>query len=151
MLRGAYLAGCAFTKSYVGYVHALAHALGGRYDLPHGLLNAILLPEVLERYGKAVHPKLGDLALAAGLVSPGASPREGTETFLRALRELNRRFSIPSLIPELQREDIPRLAELAFREANPLYPVPVLWGREELAAVCEALLVPPEGGDRKRG
>lgn len=58
MLRASYYAGCAFTKSYVGYVHAVAHSLGGAYNVPHGLANAVLLPFVLEAYGPVVYPKL---------------------------------------------------------------------------------------------
>lgn len=140
MLRASYLAGCAFTKSYVGYVHAVAHSLGGQYDLPHGLLNAILLPVVLEAYGDAVHAKLLDLARAANLVPPGVSPGEGAERFIGAVREMNRRFGIPETIPELRREDIPHLAHLAGREANPLYPVPILWDETELRDIYTAVL-----------
>lgn len=51
MLHASFYAGCAFTKSYVGYVHAVAHSLGGEYNVPHGLANAILLPMVLREYG----------------------------------------------------------------------------------------------------
>ena len=58
MLRASYFAGCAFTKSYVGYVHAVAHTLGGQYNVPHGLANAVLLPFVLESYGDTIHSKL---------------------------------------------------------------------------------------------
>ncbi len=65
MLRASYFAGCAFTKSYVGYVHAVAHSLGGQYNVPHGLANAVLLPYVLEAYGKTIHKKLAALAVAA--------------------------------------------------------------------------------------
>ena len=62
MLRASYLAGTAFTKSYVGYVHAVAHSLGGQYGIPHGLANSVLLPIVLEAYGNAAHKKLAHLA-----------------------------------------------------------------------------------------
>lgn len=54
MLRASYFAGCAFTKSYVGYVHAVAHSLGGKYNVPHGLANAVILPMVLETYGDSI-------------------------------------------------------------------------------------------------
>ncbi len=53
MLSAAYKAGVAFTRSYVGYVHAIAHSLGGRYGIPHGLANAIILPHMLRAYGEA--------------------------------------------------------------------------------------------------
>ena len=67
MLRASYFAGCAFTKSYVGYVHAIAHSLGGKYNVPHGLANAVILPMVLETYGDSITHKLRSLALAVGL------------------------------------------------------------------------------------
>ena len=67
MLHASFYAGCAFTKSYVGYVHAVAHSLGGQYNVPHGLANAILLPLVLREYGSCIDKKLHRLAIAAGL------------------------------------------------------------------------------------
>lgn len=54
-------------KTYVGYVHAIAHSLGGEYNVPHGLANAVILPMMLEAYGKTIHKKLAHLAIAAGL------------------------------------------------------------------------------------
>lgn len=54
MLKASFFAGCAFTKSYVGYVHAVAHSLGGKYNIPHGLANATILPMVLEDYGSTI-------------------------------------------------------------------------------------------------
>lgn len=63
MLKASFYAGCAFTKSYVGYVHAVAHSLGGEYNVPHGLANAILLPFVLEAYGKKIQKNCTDLHL----------------------------------------------------------------------------------------
>ena len=77
MLYAAYLAGNAFTRSYVGYVHGIAHSLGGKYNIPHGYANAVLLPVVLEQYGAAAHRKLTELAVAAGLCEEGTVPSEG--------------------------------------------------------------------------
>ena len=67
MLMASHLAGGAFSRSYVGYVHAVAHSLGGAYNIPHGLANSVLLPVVLKRYGSKVYKKLKQLAVAAGL------------------------------------------------------------------------------------
>ena len=132
MSRAAYLAGRAFTRSYVGYVHAVAHSLGGRYNIPHGLANAVLLPVVLEAYGPAVHRPLHELAVAAGISDAGESHAAGAERFLAAIRAMNYRMGIPRTLPEIRREDIPDLARYAHREANPLYPVPVLWDAGQL-------------------
>ena len=83
MLQAAFLAGSAFTKSYVGYVHAVAHSLGGQYNVPHGLANAVLLPNVLEFYGEAAYQPLHRLAVVAGVASAGDSPRAGAERFIQ--------------------------------------------------------------------
>lgn len=133
MLLASYKAGIAFCISYVGYVHALAHALGGEYDTPHGLANAVLLPHVLEGYGKAAHKKLHRLGIAAGVCSEGESHESGARKFIEAVRALNARIGIPATLPCIERADIPRLARHAEREANPLYPVPRLMTSKELA------------------
>ena len=76
MLHASFYAGCAFTKSYVGYVHAVAHSLGGQYNVPHGLANAILLPLVLREYGSCIDKKLHRLAIAAGLADKNTPDHE---------------------------------------------------------------------------
>lgn len=79
MLLASYKAGIAFCISYVGYVHALAHALGGEYDTPHGLANAVLLPHVLEGYGKAAHKSYTVLALPQAFAAKGRATRVAPE------------------------------------------------------------------------
>lgn len=132
MLHAAYKAGIAFSKSYVGYIHAVAHSLGGQYNIPHGLANAVLMPIVLEYYGETVHKKLHDLAIAAGISNEGDSHKEGAEKFIRAIRQLNEKMGIPQTLPGIRREDIPHMAKHASSEANPLYPVPMLMNAAEL-------------------
>lgn len=126
MLHASFYAGCAFTKSYVGYVHAVAHSLGGAYNVPHGLANAILLPFVLEAYGSKIHRKLHDLAIEAGLADENTTDSEAAYRFIEAIKDMKQRYGIGDTVPELKEEDIPRLAAYADKEANPLYPVPVL-------------------------
>ena len=132
MLRAAYLAGISFSKSYVGYIHAVAHSLGGQYNIPHGLANSVLMPIVLEEYGSAAWKKLHELAVAAGVSSASDSHENGANKFIAAIRELNRRMNIPETLSGIRREDIPRMAKYADREANPLYPVPRLMDAREL-------------------
>ena len=136
MLRAAYLAGTAFTKSYVGYVHAVAHSLGGRYGIAHGLANSVLLPVVLKAYGPAAWKKLAELARAVG-VSSAARDEEAAKAFIEAIEAMNAAMDIPETLPGILSEDIPQLARYADHEANPLYPVPVLWGPEELQKMYE--------------
>ena len=137
MLTAAYRAGIAFSRSYVGYVHAVAHSLGGQYNIPHGLANAVLLPYVLERYGSCIHRKLHDLAIAAGVADAQESDADAAAKFIRAIRQLNARMGIPETLDGIRPEDIPVMAVHAEKEANPLYPVPRLMTREELTFFYE--------------
>ena len=132
MLYAAHKAGIAFSKSYVGYIHAVAHSLGGQYNIPHGLANSVLMPIVLEVYGEKAHRKLHDLAIAAGVSTPQDTDAEGAEKFIRAIRRLNRKMGIPEKLTGIRGKDIPQMAKHAAREANPLYPVPVLMNEKEL-------------------
>lgn len=132
MLHASYYAGCAFTKSYVGYVHAVAHSLGGQYNIPHGLANAILLPHVLEEYGETIHKKLAKLAVAAGIVEKGTPYTQAAYAFIDEIKAMKKRFGIGNIVPEIKEEDIPKLSHYADKEANPLYPVPVLMNAKEL-------------------
>ena len=137
MLTAAYRAGIAFSRSYVGYVHAVAHSLGGQYNIPHGLANAVLLPYVLESYGSCIHRKLHDLAVAAGVASPQEEDAGAAAKFIRAIRQLNARMGIPETLEGIRPEDIPVMAAHAEKEANPLYPVPRLMTRDELTFFYE--------------
>ena len=132
MLHASFYAGCAFTKSYVGYVHAVAHSLGGQYNVPHGLANAILLPLVLREYGSCIDKKLHRLAIAAGLADKNTPDHEAAELFIRAIEEMKERLGIVNIVKEIQETDIPKLAHYADKEANPLYPVPRLMDASEL-------------------
>lgn len=132
MLHASFYAGCAFTKSYVGYVHAVAHSLGGQYNVPHGLANAILLPLVLREYGSCIDKKLHRLAIAAGLADKNTPDHEAAELFIRAIEEMKERLGIVNIVKEIQETDIPKLAHYADKEANPLYPVPKLMDASEL-------------------
>lgn len=132
MLIASYKAGLAFTKSYVGYVHAIAHALGGKYNLPHGKTNAIILPYVLKAYGKSIYKKLYQLGLYSNLFDKSVSYKTGAEIFILKIEELNKNMEIGSHIPEIKFEDAEKLALTAEKEANPLYPVPKLFDAKTL-------------------
>lgn len=132
MLHASFYAGLAFSKSYVGYVHAVAHSLGGEYNIPHGLANALLLPIVLEEYGSTIYKKLHKLAVAASLCDESCSDEEAANMFIDAIKDMKKRFGIGDTFPEIKEEDIEKLSAYADHEANPLYPVPVLMDRKEL-------------------
>jgi len=133
MLKASYLAGAAFTRAYVGYVHAIAHTIGGFYGVPHGLANAVILPKMLERYGESVHRSLAELAEAAGVSSSAPA-------FIDAIKQMNRRMEIPGAFTQIKKEDIPQMAAYTDKEGNPLYPVPLLLDKEELAEVIAGLM-----------
>lgn len=132
MLNAAYLGGSAFSRSYVGYCHAVSHSLGGKYHIPHGLANAVLIPYVLEAYGSAIYDKAKELAIAMHLADETTDSKEATQRLISRIRQMNQDMGIPEKLSGIQAEDIPQLAHFAAKEANPVYPVPVLMNRKEL-------------------
>lgn len=138
MLYASHLAGKAFTRSYVGYIHSVSHSLSGEYNMPHGLTNAILLPFVLEKYGNSVYNKLSELGELVGI--KGNTAEEKSKSFISEIKEMNKRMGIPEKIKGIQKEDIPKLSAYAAKEANPLYPVPVLMNRKELEEIYYGIM-----------
>ena len=133
--RASYYAGVAFTRAYVGYVHAIAHALGGIYGIPHGLANAIILPYVLEAYGKSAHKELSELADAAGITKPSDTSAQKAGKLIKAIKQLNKEMSISDKMDGILEKDIPMMAQRACREANPLYPVPRIMNQTEIEEI----------------
>lgn len=138
MLLASYYAGVAFTRAYVGYVHAIAHNLGGMYGIPHGLANAIILPYVLEYYGDTAHERLARLAEIVGI--DGASDAEKANKFIAAIKQFNEDMNIPTKIEQIQEKDIPTIVKRALKEGNPLYPVPKLMNEADCEAVIRQLM-----------
>lgn len=132
MLHAAYKAGVSFSKSYVGYIHAVAHSLGGKYGTPHGLANAVIMPYVLESYGKSAYKKLYRLGIAAGVCAQSDSYEVGAKKLIAAIKKLNAEMNIPETLTGIKQEDICEMARHAEKEANPLYPVPKLMTKKEL-------------------
>lgn len=119
MAYAQFLAGMAFNNASLGYVHAMAHQLGGFYDLPHGVCNAVLLPHV-ESFNASVCPdRLRDIAKAMGVNVTGLSAEEGAKAALAAIRTLSKDINIPSGLAELgaKKEDVPTLATNALKDA----------------------------------
>ena len=139
LLRASFDAGAAFTRVSVGNVHAAAHTLGGLYGVAHGLANAVLLPIILEDYGPAAHKGLAELADAVGI--GGATAAEKAENFIAAIRAMNERMGIPTGFDCIREEDLPRMTAWAEREANPLYPVPEIYGEEDFARVLRRAML----------
>ena len=139
MQRGAFYAGRAFTRGCVGYVHAIGHTLGGLYGVSHGLAMAVLLPHVMRAYGAAAQKRLAELAMVCGI--PGNTDAQLAEGFLRWMEQTNAAMGIPKGFDMIRDEDIDQMITWAKKEANPLYPVPVVWGREALRRVIESIRI----------
>ena len=139
MLKASFYAGQAFTRAYVGYVHAIAHNLGGQYGVPHGLANAVILPYVLEYYGETAHKRLAKLAAIAGVKTDGTD-KEKAEAFIEAIKTLNKNMNIPDGFDMVQEKDIPVIVERALKEGNPLYPVPKIMDKADCEAVIRRMM-----------
>ena len=137
MQRGAFYAGRAFTRGCVGYVHAIGHTLGSLYGVAHGLAMAVLLPHVMREFGTSAHKRLAELADECGMV--GANEAEKANAFIRWIEETNAEIGLPDHFDVVQDKDIGQMITWAKKEANPLYPVPVVWGRKDFRRLIESI------------
>lgn len=140
MLKASYCAGAAFTRSYVGYVHGVAHSLGGMYGVPHGLANAVILPYVLEMYGESCYKKLAKLGRKSGIVDNSLDNETTAKEFIKWIKEMNKSMNIPEKIDCIKEEDIKQMAKYADKESNPLYPVPKLMNAKELEKIYRIIM-----------
>ncbi len=138
MLKGSYWAGCAFTRAYVGYVHAIAHNLGGLYSTPHGLANAVILPYVLDWYGDTIYKPISKLADIVGI--KGKDEEEKTKNFIAAIRKMNEDMNIPKKFDMIKEEDLPTLISRALKEGNPSYPVPKIMNYSDMEGVIRQFM-----------
>lgn len=135
MQIAAYDAGVAFTRAYVGYVHAIAHSLGGQYGVPHGLANAVVMPYVFRYYGKSAQRKLAELAMLINKADGSDSRAVKAEKFIAWIEEMNEKMNIPSVIPQIMDSDIPTLVVNAYSEGVPLYPTPKIFTKKDFATL----------------
>ncbi len=138
MLKASYYAGMAFTRAYVGYVHAIGHNLGGYYHVPHGLAMATILPHVLDYYGETAYARLAKLAVISGVKTDGTD-EEKAKAFIAEIRAMNERMGIGTGFDCIKDEDIDIIAERALKEGNPLYPVPKLMDKPQCVALIKEL------------
>lgn len=128
MTYACFLGGIAFNNAGLGYVHAMAHQLGGVYDLPHGVCNAMLLPYVEEMNAKHVPGKFRHIAKAIGMDVKGRSDEECSDYVIEAIRQLSKEVGIPEKLSELgvKDPDVEWLADNAMKDAcapsNPYEP-----------------------------
>ena len=148
MSLAATYAGLAFTRANVGYVHAIAHQLGGKYHTPHGLANAIMLPHVLRFLSPAITKRLAVLAVRAKVGKAGERSAVLAKKFLDSVDALNRDLGIPQQLDELREADIPELAKAACWEADTSYPVPRYMSPDTCADLIRKVL--PKATRRKK-
>ena len=131
MQKAAFFAGRAFTRGCVGYVHAIGHTLGGLYGVPHGLAMSILLPHVMREFGHVVDKPLAELAEVCGM--DGRNDAEKAEKFIRWIEKMKEKMGIPEYVDMIKDEDVDQIIKWAMKEANPLYPTPVLWKYDDFS------------------
>ena len=140
MAVAACMAGLAFTRVGVGYIHAIAHQLGGLYHVPHGLANAIVMPYVLEFSKPNCAHRLAELARLSDIGESATPDAELADAFIARIRKMNADMQIPESIKELKREDFDKIIDRAFSEAHGTYGVPRYLTRADATALLEKLL-----------
>lgn len=138
MQEASFLAGAAFTRGFVGYVHALAHPLSGFYNIPHGLANAVLLPKVLRKYGKSINKDMQRLYKELGY--QGLEKEKITSFLIEEIEKLNERIGIPNKLLEIKEEDLLEMTKRSLKEAHPMYPVPRFLSRKELINIYREIM-----------
>lgn len=138
LLEASFWAGTAFTRTYIGYVHAFAHNIGGQYHIPHGLANAVLLPHIMQYYLPRSWKNFAELASLVGLNE--TTPMEQAKKFVDSLFELSHTCNIPERFEAFPESGIDEIITAAFKEAHGVYPVPRYYNRkaarELLLKVC---------------
>jgi len=152
MLEASYLAGRAFLRTSVGYVHAIAHAIGGRYNITHGMAVAVVMPYVLTWYGKCVYKKLAKLSEICGIAGGNLPESQMAEAYINYIKMLLHKLGIyKDFYKKLKKENITRkdvknMAKCAIIESNPHYPVPKIMSLKE----CEYIIYSICYGENKK-
>lgn len=136
MQLAAFYAGRSFTRGCVGYVHAIGHTLGGLYGVAHGLAMSVILPHVMRQFGSTVYDKLADLADECGFTG---TTEEKALAFIGWIDELKQKMNLPAGMDMIKDEDIHQIIAWADKEANPLYPVPVVWNYQDFEKLIHTL------------
>ncbi len=140
LMLGSFYGGLAFTRAFIGYVHAFAHNIGGKFGVPHGLANAILLPHIMKFSKSEATPQFAKLAGLIGVCNSTDSDSVKADKFIQSLYDLNTKLNIPERFEKFERSAINEIRKAAFKECHGMYPVPkYLTNRqadEILSTVC---------------
>jgi alcohol dehydrogenase class IV len=140
MLDASYHAGYAFTRAYVGNIHAIAHTFGGSYNIPHGYANAIIMPHVLTYYGSSIYKKLSCIYDVLFNEKDDKTMKEKALHVISWIFELNQYFNIPSTIEIPDKLQVDDMVNRAYKEANPLYPVPVIFSKKDFKTLYNTII-----------
>lgn len=139
----AFLAGYAFTRSSLGYVHAISHQLSAHYNTPHGLANAIILPRVLRFNQHRCADRYAELDTQVARHDPTDSALRA-ESFIARIERLSNTLRIPTGLPDLRREDFDNITKNALAEARSSYAVPQKMNRRDVYTILESITVDQE-------
>ena len=139
LLTASFFAGMAFTRTYVGYVHAFAHTIGGKFGVPHGLANAVLLPHIMRYYLPVSYKRFAELAKMLDIGTPGDTDQVRATRFVKVLYQLNRQLEIPARFEKFPASAIEEVIDMAFQECHGTYPVPRYFTREHARKLMEAV------------
>lgn len=155
MLEASYLAGRAFLRTSVGYVHAIAHAIGGRYNIAHGMAVAVVLPYVLTWYGKYAYKKLAKLADICNIADKSLPDSKKAEAYINYIQMLGQKMGIYSGFnkilkkEDITRKDVKKMAKCAIIESNPHYPVPKIMALKECEYIIYSICTISYGENKK--
>lgn len=137
LLLASMYAGEAFTRTYVGYVHAFSHNIGGKYGVPHGLANAVLLPYVMQDTKKEAQNRFAQIADVLEISNKTMNSSEKADAFIEYLFKLNQKLNIPKRLEAFDPKGIEQIIDGAFKEAHGTYPVPRYYTRAEAKVLLE--------------
>jgi alcohol dehydrogenase len=143
LLIASHNAGKAFTRTSVGYVHAIAHQLGAKCHVPHGEANAVLLTKILAFYGDTINSRLANLQRYI-FAEEGAehSETELAARFMENLTNLVKLGNLPSSYSVINEQKLAQIVRDALAEAHPDYPVPKFMNKDECEHIVRSLMVP---------
>lgn len=142
LLEASYYGGLAFSKAFIGYVHAFSHNIGGAFGVPHGLANAVLLPHVIEFSKPNCTNQLAELAILVGLGNKNEHPDILSTKFVKSLFELKEKLDIPEKLDAFKIKDIPMIRKAGFKECHGTYPVPRYLTAKQADALLSKIATP---------
>lgn len=139
LLIASFYAGRAFTTTYVGYVHAFAHNYGGRFGIPHGLANAVILPHIMEFYLPVCGREFSELARVTEM--RGGNEKELARAFVDSLWEMNKNLDIPERLDKFPKSAVEEICRAGFKECHGTYPVPAYLPKSKAVEILNSISV----------